>query len=196
MKLVDVLGLHVEVTSGSLLLLLREQDEPHRVLPMVIGEAEALAIALALDHETPPRPLSHDLMASLVESLDAHVGHAEVTELRDGAFVAELTVSGPHGERRIDSRPSDAIALAMRVDAPLFVSEAVLDEAGAVLPSEDEEAIDEEIDRFRNFLDDLKPADFAPPDDDPTTDGDGDADDSGDSGGDDSAGGGGDSGGH
>ncbi|MGH9210564.1 MAG: bifunctional nuclease family protein [Acidimicrobiales bacterium] len=184
MKLVDVLGLHVETTNGSLLLLLREHEEPHRVLPIVIGETEALAIALAIDGQAPPRPLTHDLMVSLVESLDARVGHAEVTELRDGAFVAELAVTGPQGERRIDSRPSDAIALAMRVDAPLFVSDDVLEQAGAVLPDEDseqpddvlgddapdDEVIDEEVGRFRAFLDDLDPADFTPPDEGTSTD--------------------------
>lgn len=164
MRLVDVLGVHVEVTSGSLLVLLREHEVPHRVLPLLVGEPEAAAIALAMGDEAPPRPLTHDLLATLVQTLDAHVDHVEVTELRDGAFVAELAVSGPSGERRLDSRPSDAIALAMRVDAPLFVSEAVLDEAGTLLPAEDEagdeDEIDEEVDRFRAFLDQLDPEEF------------------------------------
>ena len=82
-----------------------------------------------------------------------------MTELRDGTFFAELTVSGPIGERRVDSRPSDAIALAVRVDAPLYVAGAVLDEAGAVLAeTRDEEAIDEEVARFRSALDAFDPA--------------------------------------
>jgi bifunctional DNase/RNase len=160
MKLVDVLGVHVEVASGSLLVLLREHDAPHRVLPVAIGVNEANAIATAMAGETPPRPLTHDLLATLVETLEATVEHIEVTELRDGTFLAELSVQGPNGHRRLDSRTSDAIALAMRVDAPLFVDDAVLDEAGTVLPSETDEAIDEEVDRFRSFLDELDPSQF------------------------------------
>jgi len=133
MKLVDLVGVHLEATSGAPLVILREHDEPHRMLPIFIGDNEAASIALALSGQVPPRPMTHDIMAALVESLDAHVDSVEVTELRDGAFIAELAVSGPSGDRRLDSRPSDAIALAVRVGAPLFVSEAVLDEAGAVL---------------------------------------------------------------
>jgi uncharacterized protein len=181
MRPVDVLGLNVEAASGGPLVLLREQEAPHRVLPMSIGAPEAVAIGLALGHEVPPRPLTHDLLATFIHDLDARVDHVEVTELHDGTFHAELTVQGPTGERRLDSRPSDAIALALRVDAPVFVSEEVLDEAGAILAvvtdedededdeddddvdveagiALDEETIEEEVARFRTLLDDLDPA--------------------------------------
>jgi uncharacterized protein len=173
MRPVDVLGLNVEAANGGPLVLLREHDAPHRVLPISIGAPEAIAIGLALDHEVPPRPLTHDLLATFVHDLDARVDHVEVTELRNGTFHAELTVEGPNGERRLDSRPSDAIALALRVDAPVFVSEDVLDEAGAILavvtdadtvdvePEVDQEAIEAEVARFRTFLDDLDPAELA-----------------------------------
>jgi bifunctional DNase/RNase len=161
MKPVDVLGLNLETGSGTPLVVLREQDAPHRLLPIFIGGREAVAIALALSGETPPRPLTHDLLAALIDSLDAHVDHIEVTEVRDGTFLAELVVAGPHGGVNLDSRPSDAIALALRVDAPMFASDAVLAEAGALVPDlPDEGTIDEDVDRFRAFLDDVDPSEF------------------------------------
>ena len=161
MKLVEILGLHQEATSGAPLVLLREHDAPHRVVPIFVGGTEAAAIGLTLSGQSPPRPLSHDLMAALVESLDAQVERVEVTELRDGAFLAELAVTGPAGGLRLDTRPSDAIALAVRVRAPLFVSEAVLDEAGTVLAdAPDDEAIEEQVAQFRSVLDDLDPAEL------------------------------------
>lgn len=167
MKLVEIIGLHLEATSGAPLVLLRELDEPHRVLPIFVGGPEAASIARALSGETPPRPLTHDVMAALMESFGAHIDAVEVTDLRDGAFLAELAITGPAGGTRLDSRPSDAIALAVRLGAPLFVSEAVLDEAGTVLSEEpdeeaiDEGAIDEEVAEFRTLLDALDPADIA-----------------------------------
>ena len=100
-------------------------------------------------------------MAALVESLDAAVDRVEVTELRDGVFFAELTVSGASGGRRVDTRPSDAIVLALRLHAPLFVSDGVLDEAGAALPGDlNEETIETELAEFRSFLAGIAPADF------------------------------------
>jgi uncharacterized protein len=158
-KHVELLGLTVEASSRAPLVLLREHDAPRRVLPIFVGPVEATAIALALGDEPPPRPLTHDLMVTLVETAHARVERVEVTELREGTFFAELAVSGPSGERRVDSRPSDAIALAVRVDAPLYVASAVLDEAGAVVAETlDEQAIDREVARFRTALEAFNPA--------------------------------------
>ena len=163
---VDLIGLHIDTTSGAPLLLLREHDMPHRVLPIFIGEAEAASIAVALSGEMPPRPLTHDLMAALVTSLEVHIDSVEVTDVVDGAFTAALTLSSPAGGHRLDTRPSDAIALAVRLGTPLFVSESVLDEAGSVIEdSSDDEAnddvsIDQEVADFRSFLDTLDPDDF------------------------------------
>jgi bifunctional DNase/RNase len=159
MREVEIAGVGFEATSGMPLVVLRETDEPHRALPVFVGGAEAAAISVALSGQAPPRPLTYDLMADLVERLGARIERVEVTELRDGTFLAELAVTGPGGGHRLDVRPSDAIALALRTHAPLFVSDAVLDEAGAVVP--DEEAIDEEVAAFRSQLDNLDPADFA-----------------------------------
>ena len=163
-KPVDLIGLTLEAGSGAPVVLLREHDVPRRVLPIFVGPTEATAIALALSDRLPPRPLTHDLLAMLIETLDARVERVEVTELRDGTFFAELAVSGPTGERRLDSRPSDAIALAVRVHAPLFVSGVVLDQAGATLAERlDEESIDEAVAQFRSALDTLDPADLRAP---------------------------------
>lgn len=169
-----MVGVHVEVASGTPVLLLREQDVPQRVVALYVGEIEAVAIALGLDGVELPRPMTHDLLAALIDQLRAHIDHVEVTEIRAGTFIAEVAVSGPHGERRIDSRPSDAIALALRVDAPVFVSDEVLDESGAQLAPGDEavdddidEAADDELRRFRDFLADVEPSQFVTDDDDP-----------------------------
>jgi len=162
-KHVELIGLTLEADSRAPLVLLRERDEPHRVLPIFVGPVEATAIALALGDETPPRPLTHDLLATLVDTAQARVERVEVTEMRDGTFLADLAVSGPTGERHVDSRPSDAIALAVRVDAPLYVADTVLDEAGTVLAETlDEEAIDEEVARFRSALETLDPPHLQP----------------------------------
>jgi hypothetical protein len=147
--------------------LLRERDDPHRVLPIFIGTAEATAIALALSGEAPPRPMTHDLMAALLKTLGAHVDSVEVTELSDGTFFAELVLTGSKGSHRVDSRPSDAIALAVRVGAPVLVNESVLDAAGVTVRTTadevplDESEIEEAVGQFRRLLDELDPGDLA-----------------------------------
>ena len=158
MRLVDLLGIQIDPSSGIPVLVLREHDTPHRLLPILIGGPEAAAIGLAMTGQTAPRPLAHDLMATIVEVLDGRVDAAEVSELHDGSFLAQLALTGPAGELRLDTRPSDAIALALRLNAPVYVSEQVLDEAGE-LP-EEELDVEGEVDRFRDFLDDIEPSDF------------------------------------
>ena len=163
---VDLLGLHIETATGAPLVLLREHDTPHRVLPIFIGDAEAASIAIALSGESPPRPLTHDLMVALVTSLEAHVDSVEVTEVVDGAFTAALNLSSPAGGHRLDTRPSDAIALAVRLGTPLFVDESVLDQAGSLIEESADDvataegAIDQEVADFRSFLETLDPDDF------------------------------------
>lgn len=183
MKQVDVAALAVETSSGNPVVVLREHDAPHRLLSIFVGGPEATSIALAASGQQSSRPLTHDLMATLVGSLDAAIDAAEITELSDGAFLANLALHGPTGEQRLDTRPSDAIALAVRVGAPLYVSDAVLEAAGTFPPDEeadtpvideseveqsgigqqqfDAEEIDRTVDEFRDFLDDVEPAHFA-----------------------------------
>lgn len=160
MKKVELAGVGLDQTSGSTIVLLREVDDPHRVLPIWVGHLEATSIALAYEGVVPPRPLTHDLMATLVDSLDAHVDAVEVTDLRDGTFIASLALHGPTGDKRLDTRPSDAIALALRVGAPLFVADGVLDEAGAVVQLDDETDVEAAVEEFREFLDDVDPSQF------------------------------------
>ena len=165
MLLVDLVGIQMDPLTGVALLVLREHDAPNRVLPIVVGGAEAASIAVAAQGQTLPRPMTHDLMATLVERFDGHLDAVEVVDFQDGAFIANLAVSGPTGDLRLDTRPSDAIALAVRLHAPLFVSEHVLDEAGTYPEPEGESALDDaeidaEVDQFRDFLDQLAPDDF------------------------------------
>lgn len=153
MKRLALVGLHVEPTSGTSVVILREHRAPFRLVPIAIGDAEAASIAVALGERRPQGPLTHDLMAALVAGLGSRVDRVEITALHDGAFLAELAVVGPGGRRRLDARPSDGIALALRVGAPLYVSETVLDEAEGFLGAgSDDEEIDRAVYEFRRGL--------------------------------------------
>jgi bifunctional DNase/RNase len=175
MRQVEITGIALEATTGAPLVVLRETHAPHRAVPIFVGGPEAASIGLALTGETPDRPLAHDVMADLVELFQARLDRVDVTEMRDGAFLAEMTVSGPGGDQRLDTRPSDAIALALRLDAPLYVSDEVLEAAGAAfeLTSDDDapelladteplddEAIEAAVAAFRDELDVIDPASF------------------------------------
>lgn len=170
MRAVELVG--VQVANDGVVVLLREHDEPHRILPIVVGGLEATAIVLGVTDTETPRPITHDLLASLVEHFGARLDRVEVTELDGSTFHADLVLDAVDGASRVDARPSDAIALAIRVHAPLFVSEEVLDAAAAELVDEepeggeppDPEAIEAEVDEFRRFLTDLDPDDFGEPD--------------------------------
>jgi len=138
--------------SNQPLVLLRESNG-ERYLPIWIGAVEATAIAFAQQGVVPPRPLTHDLMRELLDALDRPVRQVRITDLRDGVFFAVLDL----GEGlEISARPSDAIALAMRTGAPIFGSPDVLEEAGIVVPDEEED----EVEAFREFLDTVSPEDF------------------------------------
>jgi uncharacterized protein len=186
----EVLGVQADPSQGTPVVLLQETDEPHRVLPIFIGATEAASIALGLTGTPLPRPLTHDLLVDVLAHTSAHLDRVEVTEVRDGVFVAELAVTGPGGTSRLSSRPSDAIALAVRLGTPLFAAEDVLDEAGAVLVLEgdedtddaapDEETIESEVAGFRHFLAGLRPEDFTAPDETDETDETGQSGDPGD----------------
>jgi bifunctional DNase/RNase len=129
-------------SSGSYALILQETGGMRR-LSILIGADLAQAIALELEQIKPPRPITHDLLKNVIESLGATLVEITISELRDSTFYAILTLDQTPAE--IDARPSDAIALAIRFNAPIFVAESVLAEAG-VIPQEEEEEMDEEDD--------------------------------------------------
>ena len=157
----ELLGVRLELPANTPVVLLREQ-EGDRVLPIYIGAEEAKAIAVALEGMTPPRPMTHDLLRDVLGSIGADVMSVRVTELRDRTFYAELELRQGDRTVRVSSRPSDAIALAVRVDAPIYAAEAVLDEAAApqVEAEAEEEQQEEIVDQFREFIDQVNPEDF------------------------------------
>ena len=154
----SLVGVRVELPTNSPIVLLKER-EGERFLPIWIGQAEAQAIVLALQGIPPARPMTHDLMKNLLEELGVQVERITVTELKDGTFYAVIAMRRNGSGYEIPSRPSDAIALAVRTGVPIFAHEDVLTEA-AILIRDDEEP-DEEVERFREFLDSVEPEDFA-----------------------------------
>ncbi|MCJ7726371.1 MAG: bifunctional nuclease family protein [Acidimicrobiia bacterium] len=154
---VELVGVRIELPTNQPIVLLKEVGGT-RYLPIWIGAGEATAIAFALEGVEPQRPLTHDLLRIATETLGAVVDRVVVTQLRDGIFYADLVFRRPDAEEAVvSSRPSDAIALAARTEAPIFVDPSVLDEAGVEIHDEDEEA---EVERFRDFLEEITPEDF------------------------------------
>ena len=155
----SLVGVRVEVPTNQPIVLLRE-EEGQRYLPIFIGPPEATAIVYALQGMDTPRPMTHDLFKTVLDDLSLRLEQVVITELQEGTFFAEIELAGNGANRRISSRPSDAIALAVRYEdqVPIFADEAVLDEAGVLFEQEDEE---EQIEEFREFLDQITPEDFA-----------------------------------
>jgi bifunctional DNase/RNase len=152
----DLAGVRVELPSNQPIVLLKER-EGERYLPIWIGAAEAAAIALSLQGVVTPRPMTHDLMKNILEEMAVRVSEIVITELRDGTFFAVINMQRNGSAFEISSRPSDAIALAVRLNTPIFASEEVLSEASILIPNGDEE---EEVEKFREFLDQVNPEDF------------------------------------
>ena len=130
---VTVAGLGIAPPSSMPLLLLKER-EGERVLPIGIGPVEAQAIVMPLQGVKPPRPLTHDIFVEIIASLGGHLRRVEITNLIESTFHARLMLETDGAERSYDIRPSDAVALAVRTETPIFVAEAVLDQAGIVSP--------------------------------------------------------------
>jgi len=150
-----VVGVRVELPGNQPILLLKE-TQGERYLPIWIGAVEAAAIAFEQQGVRPQRPMTHDLLREVVTALGATLQAVHITEMKDGIYLAELVF----GEQRtVSARPSDAVALAVRTGAPIYGAEALLDEVGIEIPDEQED----EVEKFREFLDQVTPDDFFGP---------------------------------
>jgi bifunctional DNase/RNase len=150
-----VVGVRVEMPSNQPIVLLREVTGD-RYLPIWIGAVEATAIAFAQQGVVPPRPLTHDLMKELIGATGNELTEVRITEMREGVFYAVLVLASGV---EVGARPSDSIALALRTGSRIVCAEDVLDEAGLEVPEEDED----EVEKFREFLDNVSPEDFERP---------------------------------
>jgi hypothetical protein len=160
----ELVGVRVQMPTNTPILLLRETSGRRRVVPIYIGGPEAHAIDLALSGTPTARPMTHDLMAEIIESLGAALERVVVTELREGTFYAELFLrDGTGGVQTLSSRPSDAVALAVRTGSPIFAEEALIDEAGIEEAEPQTDGDEEEmVKELRKFLDKVNPEDFLP----------------------------------
>lgn len=152
-----LIGVRVELPGNQPIVLLKE-SEGERYLPIWVGTAEATAIAFALQGVVTARPMTHDLMKNILEELGVGVERIEITELREGTFYASIQMARNGTRFQISSRPSDAIALAVRVDVPIFANEEVLTEASIVIREDEEQ--EAEVEKFREFLENVRPEDF------------------------------------
>ena len=152
MQELTVVGVRVELPSNQPIVLLKETDGD-RYLPIWIGAVEATAIAFAQQGVVPARPLTHDLLKDVLEALGAELTSVTITDLRDGVYFADLQFATGV---TVSARPSDAIALAIRVGTTIYAEESVLAEAGVAIPDEQEN----EVEKFREFLDQVSPEDF------------------------------------
>jgi hypothetical protein len=156
----------VDLQSNTPVLLLQETEGEGRTLPIFIGSPEATAIAYALQGVDMPRPLTHDLMKDMLDALDIGVERVVITELRGSTYYAELHLLRQGARTVVSSRPSDAVAIAVRAETPLFVSDELMETEGIVLSleSDDEdeegEVPEELVGQFRRFLDSIRPEDF------------------------------------
>ena len=157
-----IYGVSFDLVGKQPIVLLKTADG-NKFLPIWIGHPEAAAILMKLQSQAPPRPMTHDLLTDMLEQLGAQVVRITVTELRENTFYAQITVAQDGTEIEIDSRPSDAIALAIRAEAPIFAAERVIEESAIEFEGEDvdQDQLDAEVAKFRNFLDEVTPDQFA-----------------------------------
>ena len=171
MREMSIYGVSFDLVGKQPIVLLKTADE-NKFLPIWIGHSEAAAILMKLQGTAPPRPLTHDLLTDVIDQLDGEILRVTVTELRENTFYARITLERNGSEIEIDSRPSDALALAVRSEAKIFAADDVIEESGIEFESEDEAANDERIRRvsalgdvdvaeFRRFLDEVTPDQFA-----------------------------------
>ncbi len=151
---VKIESIRISLMSPNQVVILKEMDGERR-LPVFIGKPEGDAITFRLNQAEMPRPVSHDLAASIIDALGARISHVLVHELRDSHFFASIHFQGEKGEIEIDARPSDAIAIAVRVNCPIFVADDVMDAVGVLPPSDAEAGEDIDLGVFDDFINTL-----------------------------------------
>lgn len=167
MTAMELIGVRLEMPGRVHVVFLREREGDRRVLPIYIGEPEAASIQLGMSGRTPPRPLTHDLVLDLLGSLGGDPDKVVITDVSDGTFFAEIHLKSRQGSVSVSARPSDAIAIAVRAGCPIMCDDDVLDRAGRIAQFDDDgdgdgAEVDELVDEFRDFIDSIKPEDFAP----------------------------------
>jgi bifunctional DNase/RNase len=156
----SIKGLMLDPVSNSPIVVLKDDDEKF-FLPIWVGIFEANAIALQLENITTPRPMTHDLLRNMIAELDARVTRIVINDLRDATFFAQIRLlikTGTGGDRmlEIDARPSDAIALALRTEAPIYVAQSVLEQAQTITP----EGVEDAEEKSKNWFENLSPEDL------------------------------------
>src|SRR5438270_1247270 len=162
MQEMHIYGVSFDLVGKQPIVLLKTADG-NKFLPIWIGHPEAAAILMKLQSQAPPRPMTHDLLSDMLDQLGAQIVRITVTELRENTFYAQITLQQDGGEIEIDSRPSDAIALAIRAEAPIFAADRVIEESAIEFEGEDvdQEVLDAEVAKFKNFLDEVTREQFA-----------------------------------
>jgi bifunctional DNase/RNase len=159
--LVEVVGVRIEMPSNQPIVLLKEM-EGTTFLPIWVGSVEATAIAFAQQDLRPQRPLTHDLIVDLLDASDMTLTAVHITEMRDGVFFAEMQLRNLAGEvTSLSARPSDAIAVALRTKTNILVNQDLLNSAGIQIPAAGTGESEQEVEAFREFLDQINPEDFA-----------------------------------
>ena len=154
-----IYGVSFDMVGKQPIVLLKTR-EGNKFLPIWIGHPEAAAILMKLQGANTPRPMTHDLLSDVLDQIEAKCEKVSVTELRDNTFYASITISVNGSEMEIDSRPSDALALAVRTSAPIFAADDVIDESSIEFEHEVEDT-EEVVEKFKDFLDEVTPEDFA-----------------------------------
>jgi len=155
MKEMQVHGVNLDVMTNQPVVILKDSEEK-RFLPIWIGQFEATSILMELQGVKPTRPLTHDLLRTLCETLSMKVEKIVINDIQDGTFFARIFLKNKTKQFDLDARPSDAIALAVRVKAPIFAVDSVVDKASII----SEEGEEEEVERFKEFIESVNPEDF------------------------------------
>ena len=166
----QIYGVSFDMVGKQPIVLLKTADG-NRFLPIWIGHPEAAAILMKLQSKETPRPMTHDLFTNVLGELEAEIVQIAVTDLKDNTFYARITLRRDGSTFEVDSRPSDAIALAVRCDAPIFAADEVIEASAIQMENEDDKAtegegpfeVEEEIEGFREFLENVRPEDFGAP---------------------------------